>query len=169
MFSLVRITDLPICEILTLPPGIPRNISFMDRFARRNLPFDIYRHRVAGPTFDELFFAKMPIHRLFNHLDATEIHELSIRFQPTIEGHADLPWTRKHLRVFNGCFIANGISTHRSVALDDLKASLSKFPDLSNHVASVKSVKSTINVSASHRPTEYPMNDTLGNGSILFR
>src|SRR5215510_11437702 len=48
-------------------------------------------------------------------------------------------------------------------------ASLWKFPDLSNHVASVKLDTSTTSVSPSHRPTEYPINASLGYGSILLR
>src|SRR6187455_580413 len=67
---------------------IPRNISFVDSLARWNRTFDVYRHGIPSPTLDELFFSEMSIHRFFNHLDATEIHELSIRFQPSIEGHA---------------------------------------------------------------------------------
>src|SRR5688572_23791610 len=49
------------------------------------------------------------------------------------------------------------------------RASLWKFPDLSNQVWSVKSVVSTTRVSPSQRPSEWPMYAVLGYGATLSR
>src|SRR5205814_4189870 len=72
--------------------------------------------------FDQLLFAEMAIHGLFNHLDAPEIHELGILFQPTVQGHADFPGTCKDLRILNSGVVTDSVFTHRSVSLDNVQS-----------------------------------------------
>ena len=60
----------------------------------------------------------MPIHELFRELDALELQDLNVLFQPPIERHADLPGPRKYFRVLDGGFIGECIRAARGVALD---------------------------------------------------
>src|SRR5262245_18965748 len=65
--------------------------------------------------------SKMPIHELFGELDALDLQDLSVPFQPPIERHADLPGPRKHFRVLDGGFVGQRIRAARCVALDHMQ------------------------------------------------
>src|SRR5579864_2088743 len=93
---------------------VARNVALVNLLARRNLARDVNIHGFALPVLDELLFAQMAIQGLFHHLDTLEIHELGIRLQPPIEGHTDLPRSRKYLRVLNGGFVVDYIFAGQS-------------------------------------------------------
>ena len=71
--------------------------------------------------FDQLLLAKMSIQELFDKLLAPVLDELRIRFQTTIEGHADLPWPRKHLRILDGGFVLDGVGRDRREPFDHVQ------------------------------------------------
>jgi hypothetical protein len=67
----------------------------------------------------------MPVHELFDELHAFEFHHLSILIQPTIDGHAHLPGSRKHLRIFDGDFVGEGVRAEGRVPLDHVQGRFS--------------------------------------------
>src|SRR5438067_784477 len=72
--------------------------------------------------------AEMPVHELLHELYALELQHLSVLFQPTIDGHADLPGPRKHLRVLDRRFIGQGINGEGSVAFDHMQRVAMEIP-----------------------------------------
>src|SRR5262249_36477054 len=63
----------------------------------------------------------MSVYGFFHLFDATKVEDLSIGLKAPIQRQADLPRASKYLRIFNSCFIANGVPADRRVSLYDVE------------------------------------------------
>src|ERR1700677_2837567 len=61
---------------------------------------------------------EISIYKLLGELDALEFEQLGVVLDPAIEGHTDLPGTRKNLRVLNRGLIHDVISADGCVTLN---------------------------------------------------
>src|SRR5439155_20076982 len=96
--------------------------------------------------------AQMPIEQLFGELHALELQQLGILFQMTIQGHADLPGSREHLRVLDRGFVQHGIGSDERVAFDHVQAVAREIPRAVEPRLAVEAGQSTTSVSPSQRP-----------------
>src|SRR5688572_33101369 len=80
--SLVRMFDL---LILFCRRRIAGYVSLMNSLAWWNCTRHVDGHGRTGPLLDELFFAEMPVHRLLDHLHASEIRKVNIRLERSEE------------------------------------------------------------------------------------
>jgi len=78
------------------------------------------------------------------------------------ERDGNRPWPREDLRILDRRLIPNRVRVDERVALDNVQASLWKFPAESNHVRSLWLVTSTTSVSPSQWPRESPIQNSSG-------
>src|SRR5260370_19027495 len=73
------------------------------------------------PSFVQWLLAPLAIHQLFNELHTLEIQDRCALLLAPIKRHADLPWAREDLGIFNGRFIGDHIRTNTSVTLHNVQ------------------------------------------------
>src|SRR5438046_2635709 len=63
----------------------------------------------------------MSVEELFGELDALEFQCLTVRFDAPVQGHADFPWTCKHLGILDCGLIHQMVRRNRRVTLYDMQ------------------------------------------------
>src|SRR4249920_3285397 len=105
---------------MTARTGTTRPLTEMrNRWFMRNLPFPV--------SFARLL-AQMPVDHIFGKFHAPEFHDLRVLFGATIEGHADLPWSREHIGVLDGGFVEEMVGACRGVSFDHVQGVAMEIP-----------------------------------------
>src|SRR5207244_12929256 len=73
-------------------------------------------------------FAEGPEQQVFRERHALEFHELDVLLHASIERHADLPGSCKHLRVLDRGFVQQMVRTDGRIAFDHMKSVTMKVP-----------------------------------------